>query len=153
MKKIITYSIIGILILFCGCSWRESFILKNNSTSAIIVSYSISQVDGLAIFDNQPNIYQSNKSGEIDWEKELNIEDQDTSSLGFQFALPANSILIFGHLSNDNYSNKDQYFINGRVFNFENMEIKKKDAAISISKDKFDSFFKKKNGYIAYEIK
>jgi len=144
MNKTKTYSIIAIIFFLSACSWQESFILKNNLSSAIIVSYSISQVDGFAIFDNQPNIYQSTKSGDINWEKELKIEDKDTSELGFQFALPANSILKFGHLSNDNYSNKDQYFINGRVFNFENMEI---------SKDKFDSFFKKKNGYIAYEIK
>lgn len=153
MKTIKTYSVIVIVLIFSACSWQESFILKNNSSSAIIVTYTISQVDGFAIFDNQPNIYQSTNSGDIDWEKELNIEDQDTSVMGFRFTLPANSILKFGHLSNDNYSNKDQYFINGRVFNFVNMEILKKDGTISISKDKFDNFFKKKNGYIAYEIK
>lgn len=145
--------LIATLFLLSGCSWQEYFIVKNNSASSILITYTISQANGFPIFDNMPDAYMSDKSNDIDWNKEIVLEDKDTSALGFQFTLPPRSILKLGHLSNDNYSNKNQYFINGRVFNFENMEIKKKDEAITITKDKFDSFFKKKNGGIVYEIK
>lgn len=153
-SKINTYIIIVvILFFFSSCSWQEYFIVKNNSDSSILVTYTISQANGFPIFDNMPGAYMSAKSSDIDWNKEIVLEDKDTSALGFQFTLPPRSILKFGHLSNDNYSNKNQYFINDRIFNFETMEIKKKDEAITITKDKFDSFFKKENGYIVYEIK
>ncbi len=91
-------------------------------------------------------------SGDIDWNKKITLEDKDTSALGLQFTLPPKSLFILGHLSNDNYTKQDQYFINGRVFNFQSMEIKKKDGTSNISRENFDSFFKKKNGSIQYEV-
>ena len=118
-----------------------------------MVSYTISKVDGFAIFDETPSIYQMNNAGEIDWEKRIIIEDKDSSSLGFNFTLPAKSILILGNLTNDHYTSHNQYYINGRVFNLQMMEIKKKDGTVTIPASQFDRFFKKKNGYINYEVK
>ncbi len=139
-------------IVLTGCSWQEYFVLENNSDSNIVVTYTLSQVNGFPIFD-YADAYMTSKSGEVDWNKKITIEDSDTSDLGFQFTLPPNSILTFGHLSNDHYSSWSQHFINGRVFNFQMMKIKMKDRNITISKDSFDSFFKKKNGYIKFSVK
>ncbi len=153
MKKLKTYSLLALLFLFTGCSWQEYFILTNSSESSIMLSYTISKVDGFAIFDETPSIYQMNNSGEIDWEKRIIIDDKDSSALSFHYTLPANSILILGNLSNDHYTSHNQYYINGRVFNFRMMEIKKKDGIVTIPASQFDRFFKKKNGYINYEVK
>lgn len=150
MKKLL--GVLFITILLVGCSWQEYFVLENNSDSSILVSYTISPANGFPIFDNA-DAYMTTKSGEVDWNKKITIEDKDTSALGFQFTLPPNSILAFGHLSNDRYSNWSQHFINGRVFNFQMMKIKMKDRNITISKDGFDSFFRKKNGYIKFSVK
>ncbi len=151
MKKVLGFVLT--IVILTGCSWQEYFVVHNNSESSILITYSISQANGFPIFDNMPDAYMSTNSGDIDWNKEIVLEDMDTSSVIFKFTLPPKSILRFGHLSNDNYSNKNQYFINGRIFNFELMEIKKKDETIIITYDKFDSFFKKKNGCIKYEVK
>ena len=150
MKKSLLFLLITILL--SGCSWQEYFVLENNSDSSIVVSYSLSQANGFPIFD-EADAYMATSSGEVDWNKKITIDDSDTSALGFQFMLPPNSILTFGHLSNDHYSNWSQQFINGRVFNFKMMQIKMKDRNITISKDSFDSFFKKKNGYIKFRVK
>ena len=106
-----------------------------------------------AYFFDNADAYMTTKSGEVDWNKKITIQDSDTTTLGFQFILPPSSILVFGHLSNDHYSNWSQHFINDRVFNFKMMQIKMKDRNISITKDGFDSFFKKKNGNIKFSIK
>lgn len=150
MKKTVLFLLLTILL--SGCSWQEYFVLENNSDSSIVVSYSISQANGFPIFD-EANVYSTTQSGEIDWNKNINIADADTSALGFQFTLPPNSFLTFGHLSNDHYSSWSQHFINGRVFNFQVMKIKMKDRNITITKDGFDSFFKKKNGNIQFKVK
>ena len=150
MKKTVLFLLLTILL--SGCSWQEYFVLENNSDSSIVVSYSISQANGFPIFD-EANVYSTTQSGEIDWNKNINIADADTSALGFQFTLPPNSFLTFGHLSNDHYSSWSQHFINGRVFNFQVMNIKMKDRNITITKDGFDSFFKKKNGNIQFKVK
>lgn len=150
MKKFL--GIVLFTILFTSCSWQEYFVVENNSDSSIVVSYSLSQANGFPIFD-EADAYMTTKSGEIDWNKKITIEDSDTSALGFQFILPPNSVLLFGHLSNDHYSSWNQQFINGRVFNFQMMKIKMKDRNITITKDGFDSFFKKKNGFIQFKVK
>lgn len=152
IHKIKACCLITTLLLLSSCSWQEYFILENDSNSNIIVSYTISQVDGFPIFDGTSEAYMATNSGEIDWNKKISIEDKDTSALGLQFTLPPNSILIIGHLSNDKYSKYDQYFINSRVFNIQTIEIKRKDGITIITKEKFDTFFKKKNGAIKYKV-
>lgn len=149
MKKLL--SIMSLTIFLVGCSWQEYFVLENNSDASIVVAHTISPANGFPIFD-EADAYMATKSGEVDWNKKITIEDKDTSALGFQFTLPPNSILVFGHLSNDRYSSWSQHFINDRVFNFEMMQIKMKERNITISKDSFDSFFKKKNGYIKFKV-
>lgn len=153
MNKATTFILTTLILLLSGCSWQEYFVLHNNTGSDITVTYTTTKVNGFAIFDNMPSVYQSNNSGEIDWNKKIEVEDKDTSLPGYQFILPPNSILKFGTLSNDNYVKHDQEFINDRVFNLQIMEIMKKDGSVKITADQFDHFFKKKKGLIKYEIR
>lgn len=150
MKKLLGTLILTLIL--SSCSWQEYFVVENNSDSSIVVTYTLSQANGFPIFD-EADAYMTTKSGEIDWNKKITIEDNDTSAFEFHFMLPPNSVLLFGHLSNDHYSSWNQQFINGRVFNFQQMKIKMKDRNIAISKDSFDSFFKKKNGNILFKVK
>lgn len=151
MKK--AFGILFVFVFFSSCSWQEYFAVENNSDSSIIVSYTISKVDGFPIFDGTADAYKTTSSGEIDWNNKIALEDKDTSAFTLQNKIPPNSIIMIGHLSNDNYSKYDQYFINGRIFNLQTLEIKKEDRITSITKEKFDSYFKKKDGIIKYEVK
>lgn len=150
MEKTLTFLLLTILL--SSCSWQEYFVLENNSDSSIVVAYNLSEANGFPIFDGTADAYMTTNSGEVDWNKKITIEDNDTSALGLEFMLPPKSIMVFGHLSTDHYSSWSQHFINGRVFNFQVMKIKLKDRSITIPKDAFDSFFKKKNGYIKLKV-
>ena len=154
MKKSILYLTTSIFILLNGCSWNELFVVKNNSDKSVIVSYQIEplQKSGFAIFDTSPTSYHLNKRGNINWEKQITVTDTDTSQFNLTITLPPKSALIFGRLNNDTYKNHDQYFINGRYFNFVRMEIKKENEVITIVKDQFDDFFKKVKGEITFDL-
>ena len=153
MKKSILYLPTSIFILFNGCSWNELFVVKNNSDKSVIISYKIEplQKSGFAIFDTSPTSYHLNKRGNINWEKQINVTDTDTSQFNLTITLPPKSALIFGRLNNDTYKSHDQYFINGRHFNFIRMEIKKENEVITIVKEQFDNFFKKVKGEIIFD--
>lgn len=153
MKKSILYLTTSIFILFNGCSWNELFVVKNNSDKSVIISYKIEpfQKSGFAIFDTSPTSYHLNKRGNINWEKQINVTDTDTSQFNLTITLPPKSALIFGRLNNDTYKSHDQYFINGRHFNFIRMEIKKENEVITIVKEQFDNFFKKVKGEIIFD--
>ena len=155
MKKSILYIISSILLLLNGCSWNELFVVKNNSDKSITVFYQIEPLheNGFAIFDASPTSYFLNKKETINWQEPITVTDTDTSQFKLTIILPPKSALIIGTLSNDHYKNHDQYFINGRYFNFNRMEIKKENEVITIVKDRFDDFFKKVNGEITFEVK
>lgn len=153
MKQILKITFgVAIVFLLEACSWQEYFIIKNNSNSDIVLTYTLTAADGFPLFDATTTAYTSTSSGEIDWAKTVHLEDRDTSLLGLQFRLPPKSNLIIGYLHNDRYSNATQHFINGRVFNLQRMEVKKKDGTHTITMENFDAYFKKKNGIIKYEI-
>lgn len=142
-------------IFLNGCSWVEYFVVKNNTESAISISYQLDELKNgvFNIFDHTPTAYQLNKKGTTNWDKKLIVTDNDTSLYSIRLTLPPKSMLIFGRLNNDNYTSKDQYFINGRSFNFSMMEIEKPNELIRITATTFDDFFKKEKGEIKYEIK
>ncbi|PJA06355.1 MAG: hypothetical protein COX70_09625 [Flavobacteriales bacterium CG_4_10_14_0_2_um_filter_32_8] len=154
MKKLTLYTT-SILLALNSCSWNEIFVVKNNSDKSVTVSYKIEplQKSGFAIFDDRPTLYGLNKKGNINWEKQITVTDTDTSQFKLTIILPPKSALIFGTLSNDHYKNQNQYFINGRHFNFNRMKIKKENEVITIVKDQFDDFFKKVKGEITFDIK
>lgn len=104
---------------------------------------------GFPIFTERAEIFKMNKSGDINWENRSAITDLDTSLQTVKIILPPNSILNFGHLSNDHYTSHNQYFINDRKFNLEKLIVNKTE----IVPETFDKYFKKDDGSIVYRIK
>jgi hypothetical protein len=144
MKTLLTFSLFLILML-SGCSWVEYFTICNNTSENIDISYSINiNTAGFKIFDVQPRIFSLKKANIIDWDKQLDITDQDTTKHIVHITLPPNSSVIIGELHNDSYEKNDQKFINGRIFNLQELTIKE----IKITLSNFDSYFTKKKGLI-----
>lgn len=140
---------------FSGCSWVEYFTVGNLSDASIFVSYKINPLsEGMSfgIFDTSPKFYKLYKKGGVQWKHEIKIKDMDDSPDGVSVSLPANTVMIFGRLHNDNYESTEQYFINGREFNLDFMEIEVNLEVHHISKDTFDKHFTKKNGFIKFDV-
>ncbi len=132
-----------------SCSWQETFVIKNLSNEELVVYYELKKPDNLfPIFNYNPNVYQLNSSGDIEWGNEKNISDMDTSILQIKIILPPKHALVMGHLSNDKYKKYNQYFINGRVFNLQFLKISNRSHQINIVPETFDKYFKKQSGSI-----
>jgi hypothetical protein len=152
MKKIAICFLL--LFVLTGCSWRNYFTITNSSNSNITITYIIKTIEkGFPIFETIPRGYKSNAWGEINWDKKMHLPDFDSSFNVVNVILPPHTTLIMGELSNDNYVKHDQYFINGRVFNLEYLEIRATDQRIEITPSQFDRYFKKRNQMINYEMK
>ena len=139
IKKLSPSTVIFVTTLLIGCSWKETFVIKNTTENAVNIHYLLKDYKGiLSIFGNKPNAYQLDKLNRIDWYSEISLTDKDTSVTGIDIVLPPHAILVFGELSNDRYTNKDQYFINGRTFNFKMMELEMPDNLVRITDATFD---------------
>lgn len=154
-KHILTFILLtAMIILLSGCSWVEYFVVTNETKLDISIEYRVENPNGgFPIFDNNPSVYGLTKRGNIDWDNKLSYINNDTSRYVIKMTLHPNCAIIIGNLSDDHYQNHSQYFINGRVFNIKNITIINNGNSIVITKDTFDDYFKKKNGYILYSIK
>lgn len=145
-----------IIFLFGGCSWREYFIIINETETDILVEYELEKSKvgfNNGIFGNELVLNQLDTSNELDWGKTLPIIDKDTTLLLVSCVVPKNTALIFGILSNDRYKHHNQTFINDHVFNLKTLKINHKNKITTITPDNFDDLFVKKNGQIMYKIK
>ena len=141
-------------LMLTGCSWQEYFIISNMSDDDIQINYFIDpEPEGFSLFEDNPEAYQANSSGTIDWNRKMQIIDQDSTFERVVVNLPAKSVLKFGTLSNDHYTSHDQYFINDRHFNLIRIEIITGTDAMIITKEIFDSYFRKKDGMIRYLVR
>jgi hypothetical protein len=144
----------SILLLFSGCSWQEYFVITNETTSEIIIDYEIEiPGKGFAIFGDKPSGYRLNASNNIDWDKMLLLIDGNMDPQFIQIVLPPGSAIIIGTLPNDHYEKQGQYYINGRNFDLKYLKIASKNKVVEISPEKFDSYFKKKDGCIVFRMK
>ena len=151
-------NLLGIFLLISSlssCSWLEHFAVRNLSDNPIYVSYTITepQDHNFGIFEHTPTFYKVNLEGHIDWSNKVEIADTDNNKKVVSVILPAKTIMLFGKLNNDNYKSYDQYFINGREFNLDFMEIEIDLQINHISKTTFDDYFSKQKGLITYDIK
>ena len=139
--------------LFSGCSWLEYFVITNESTSEINLEYEIENpANGFAIFESHPSVYQLDVSNNINWNEKLSASDGSMMPLFVKTTLPPKSGIVIGSLSNDHYKKHNQYFINDRKFNLKNIKIITKNKIIEISLENFDTYFKKKDGYIIFRM-
>ncbi len=156
MKNFIKFSFILPLLFLSGCSWTEYFTVGNLSENSIFVTYQLkplSEDKSFGIFDTQPEFYKIRPKGGIDWDSKFTIKDTDERPDAVSIILPAKTVMIFGRLNNDNYENVEQYFINGREFNLDFMEVEANLEVHHISKKTFDKHFTKEKGFIKYDIK
>lgn len=143
-----------LLELLWSCSWVNYFMVINESNQPIEIIYTLEPPkETFAIFENKPEAYGLQKSGQINWDKKLEINDLDTNLLTVQVLLQPKTSLIFGYLHNDKYTAYNQYFINGRSFNLVEMTIKTSKETTVVKPEIFDTFFKKINGSISYVMK
>jgi len=156
MKTIKSYLFILLsTVMLSGCSWSEYFSINNLSDKPIYVSYKLSPLSEnmtFGVFSPAPTFYKTNRKNNIDWNNKIDVEDTDSSIYVVNVIIPPKTIMIFGGLSNDTYKNAEQYFINGREFNLDFMEIEVNLEVHHISKKSFDDYFKKDKGQIKFEI-
>jgi len=93
-----------------------------------------------------------NKKPDWNSQKEI-LPDTLEDYSHFKVKLPANTALEFGRLHNDKYEKYNQYFINGRVFNLEQLLITNSGNETKIIPSTFDTYFSKKNGDVFYFVK
>ena len=154
LNKVIVLFFITLIFLFSGCSWVESFIITNETTSDITIEYEIEYPrNEFPIFDFDPHAYYLNSTNNIDWEKPLSIIDNDTTKLVVKFVLPPKSAIIIGKLYNDTYKKYNQYFINGRKFNLKKLNVINNLNIPEITPQNFDNYFKKNDNCITFRIK
>ena len=156
--KSLTFSCFLLLIFttFYGCSWREHFIIINETDKEVVLSYELTQLDNkntFPIFQFQPLLGKLTSQNNIDWASEIPIIDADTTLLGISVKLPPKSSLKIGSLSNDRYKTYNQVFINGRVFNLKNIIFYTNEHETKITPETFDNFFKKASDGIIFRIK
>jgi hypothetical protein len=147
-----TLIIFPILFLLSACSWKEYFIIYNESQAPIHIEYKLNPSKEFHIFTQQPRIQKMRKK-DINWSENYTYKDLDSTKNAIKVILPPNSALIFGELSNDHYSSQKQNFINGRNFNLEQINIQQANKTISITPINFDSIFKIQKGNIECRIK
>jgi len=154
MKRLLIYIPLLLTCTLSSCSWNEYFALFNASGASIRVRYDIDSVEsGFPLFNTAYRAYKTDRNTSIDWNKSVQLIDSDTLKNSVTLILPDQTSLIIGELSNDHYSRYDQQFINDRRFNLNVIEVGNDSHATRISPKQFDTYFKKKNGIIVYEIR
>ena len=150
-NKGIILSLVILTFFFSGCSWLETFILKNNLDTDVMVTYELDrQSKTHGIFRSKPTAYSLDNSGEINWNKNINCIDIDTSVYNIQIILPANSALDLGSLDNSEYISSKE---NESDFNLITMSFEFNNQLLEIDSENFDTYFKKReNGNIEYTI-
>ncbi len=136
-------------LLLNSCSWVEQFIIKNNTTETIEITYELNpQERGFALFHTMPEVYEMNSRKGIDWDKKREMQDTDTSYHKVNVKLPPNHVLIIGSLHNQTYERYDQDFYNDRHFNLKHLTVKTADELIDVTPQNFDKQFYKAKGEI-----
>jgi len=144
------------VFLLQGCSWIIRFFVVNTTNESLVIELNLlKNPSSFPIFHYREFYLYEGSGKKINWEKQKEIVPDTLENYAhLKMTLPANSTLEIGRLNNDKYERHDQYFINGRVFNLEELNIYKEDDEIEITPATFDNYFKKgKNGEVFYFVK
>jgi len=154
MKRNLIFFLIISLTSLTACSWQEYFVISNMSDETAKVEYCITMnFGGFPLFENDPDFFRIAENGNINWEKNIEKELNSISDTIISFELNKKEAAIIGRLSNDHYTGYNQYFINGRVFNLNYINIISKTDTVRIIPESFDKYFSKVKGYITCTIK
>jgi hypothetical protein len=154
LKKIFPAACFLLLVVCCfplqGCSWICRFFIANTTNEPVIVEIKLMDSPGSFPIFHYPKYYygklsryELKKGLKVNFEKapeEVKADTMENFS-HFRFEIPPHTAIEIGQLQNDHYEKHDQYFINGRVFNFEKLVISRKK--IEITPPTFDNYFKK----------
>jgi len=161
IKKLLLLGVI--LILFNSCSWVERFVILNKTKDPVKITYDLFiKNSGFAIFGDVPEVYNLNEWDNIEWtEKGLTQynqtitynKDSSERTISYTVLLPPKTALLFGRISNFNYTKYNDSFINDRYFNLQKLNIYQKDKPLEIIPSTFDNYFKNKEGNISYTMK
>lgn len=139
--------------LLSGCSKRGYFAIFNLKSHSIIVTYEFESVnEACQLFDGQPQLYQANQNGTPNWQKQLPVNDLDSTSNRVEVIVPANASFIFGTLRNDDYQGANKPSKAGCIFNLKSLTVQGNQNQLNIPKDDFDQFFKEKNGFVYLKL-
>lgn len=155
MKPAYIISLSLMLVVITSCSWQEYFAVFNHADKALQVHYLVADNSaGLPVFDRSPRFYSLTRDGDINWNQTIPVSFRVSGNGVIEADIPANTVMIFGTLSNDHYTHCNQKFINDRTFNLLSMSITMPDKRLQeINKKNFDRIFKKKSGIIAWHYK
>lgn len=144
-----------------SCSWICRFYIANSTDKPLEVKIKLMNAPGSFHIFYYPNRYygkltayklKGNEAVDFTARKELKPNTLSRFS-HFKVTFPPRTAIEIGLLQNDTYKKYDQHFINGRVFNLEEMKITKPGGQIEIKPQTSDNYFcKGKNGEIYFVL-
>lgn len=148
--------VVSSAFLLQGCSWIIRFFVVNTTNVPLVIELKLlKHPSSFPIFHYREFYLYEGSGKKVNWEKQKELlPDTLENSAHLKMTLPANTTLEIGRLHNDKYERHDQYFINGRVFNLEELNIYKGEDEREITTAAFDNYFKKgNNGEVFYFVK
>lgn len=145
-----------LLPLLQACSWIERFFIVNDSSEEIVVEMKLSRdARGFPIFNYKNFWVFPEKKGRVDHSGASESLPHDTLEdyAHIRFRLPSHKAVAIGQLYNDHYKSHDQYFINDRKFNLEQISFDRAGGKIVIGPGDFDRYFHKSNGEVLCALK
>ena len=149
MKKLLIIPVIAMLFSLQGCSWLVGFYIANTTSETITVDVTLMDAPGSFPIFHYPFRYygkvqqyklKNNNTVDLEGTSDVKVDTLEKYS-HYKVQIPPHSAIEIGQLQNDKYEKHDQYFINGRIFNFEKISISEKKVEIVPST--FDNYFKK----------
>lgn len=135
-----------LLVFGQGCSWSVRFYVLNNGPAAKTVVIEVEKPSsGFVIFDPAQFALLPLDEAEPQYGKTVRVGRATQQST---VEIPPHSALEIGHLNNDRYDNSKQQFINGRVFNLKKIT----SGTNVVTRENFDSYFKKKGYGISWDL-
>lgn len=149
MKLLFATGILFLGLILIGCSWQQYFVIMNLSQRPLQIEYQVRiTTEGFPIFDTEPAFYKASNRQDIHWEKPLTVAVESINDSTIRFVIPPASAAVIGQLSNDHYTGYNQYFINGRKFNLEYVQVISEQDTTRILPEQFDRYFTIDHGMV-----
>lgn len=134
-------------VLLVSCSWTVPFYVVNNTSAPRALEIQLSpQQKGFIIFNPRQFALLAWSDGAADYERKKDLPTPWREHLTVE--IPPYSALQIGYLSNDQYENSSQKFINDRVFNLVLLKAGKSE----VNRATFDRHFQKTSHGIVWVL-
>jgi hypothetical protein len=130
-----------------GCSWVVGFYITNPGNKPQRVTIELEKsLKGSLIFNPRDFTLYTLKGDTLDFETARMLSAARAPK--HEIEIPAGAALQIGRLSNEDYKNSRQRFINGRIFNLVQITSGKHRVTL----DTFDTHFKKTDTGYAWQL-